>query len=147
MYTYDAVVHPDIAYNETHVLTSCQSAIMAVSRSRGSEDTFTTVVTGSDQCANLLSQLSTGESIQYSDATDNQTIFTLLCEAQYDQTIYSWQWVSFSRNGGVMSIITKNEKCRAEPRVEDSRLLLTDERRTILLQDAWMWPRDAAPSH
>ena len=85
---------------------------MAISRSKIPEEITLTVVTGSGQYADLLSRLSTGQPTPYANGTYNETIFTLLCDVPYNKIIYTWQWITFSLDGGVMTTTSTNDTCR-----------------------------------
>jgi len=106
--TYEVTHNPGTDYNQTYVLTSSAFGVMSISRSKRPQDTSVTVLTGSGQYADLLSQLTTRTPLIYDNATYNQTHFTVLCDAPYTSSIYTWEWVSFTLTGGVMSAHTKN---------------------------------------
>ncbi|KAK3635163.1 hypothetical protein LTR22_019304 [Elasticomyces elasticus] len=110
--SYEVTINPATKNNQTYVLTSSHYGIMSVSRSKRPENTSVTVLTGSGQYADLLSRLSIGEPAPYTNATYNETHFTLLCEAPYTSSIYNWQWIEFTLLGGVMSATPTNITCR-----------------------------------
>ncbi|KAL9105661.1 MAG: hypothetical protein Q9227_009210 [Pyrenula ochraceoflavens] len=110
--TYEIIINPGNEHNQTYVVTSSKGGVMAVSRSKRPEDTPLTVVTGSGQYADLLSKLSVGQPITFTKDSYNETQFTLLCDAPYDATIYQWNWVTFSLDGGVMTAMPTKDICQ-----------------------------------
>lgn len=109
---YEIVINPETKYNQTYVVTSQSNGTMVVSRSKLPEDISLTVLTGSGLYADILSRLTTGNPASYTNATYNETQFTVLCDAPYNDGTYSWKWVNFTLNGGVMSANSTNETCR-----------------------------------
>ncbi|KAF2171371.1 hypothetical protein M409DRAFT_63682 [Zasmidium cellare ATCC 36951] len=109
---YEISINPDTDYNQTYVVTSQNNGTMVVSRSKKPEDTSLTVLTGSGLYADILSRLTTGNPAPYTNETYNETQFTALCDAPYNDQTYSWKWVNFTLNGGVMSANATNQTCR-----------------------------------
>ena len=87
--TYEVIMNPGDVWNETYVLTSTNHGIMTASRSKRPDEITTTIVKGSGIYANLLSSLSIDQSFPVNTSTYNETVFTLLCDMPYDDTIYT----------------------------------------------------------
>ncbi|KAK4506480.1 hypothetical protein PRZ48_000212 [Zasmidium cellare] len=109
---YEININPDTEFNQTYIVTSQSNGTMVVTRSKKPEDTSLTVLTGSGLYADMLSRLTTGNPAPYTNETYNETQFTVLCDAPYNDQTYSWKWVNFTLNGGVMSVNATNETCQ-----------------------------------
>ena len=112
--TYRIIINPDTDFNQTYVLTSSNGdgGVMTVAHSELEGETALSILTGSGQYANLLSQLAIGKNATYAKEAYNETQFTVLCDSPFDDDIYSWRWIDFTLNGGVMTANSSDEICR-----------------------------------
>ncbi|CAK4033499.1 Hypothetical predicted protein [Lecanosticta acicola] len=112
--TYSVIINPDTDANQTYVLTSSNDkrGVMAVAHSEKKGEIALSILTGSGQYADLLSKLATGQDAPFTKEKYNETTYTVLCEAPFDDTTYSWNWVEFSLNGGVMTANMTDDTCR-----------------------------------
>ena len=109
--TYEVLINPDSEYNQTYVVTGSEFGVMAVSHSKKPAETSLTILTGIGRYADTLSRLSSGSPMTWSNDTYNETQYTVLCDAPYNNHTYSWQWVNFTLTGGVMSPALTNVTC------------------------------------
>ncbi|KAK4618816.1 hypothetical protein CLAFUR0_11864 [Fulvia fulva] len=112
--TYRIVINPNTGFNQTYVLTSSNGdgGVMTVARSELEGETALSILTASGQYANLLSQLAVGKNATFEKEAYNETQFTVLCDSPFNDDIYSWRWIEFSLDGGVMTTNSANETCR-----------------------------------
>lgn len=109
---YEVSINPDKDYNQTYIVATQSNGTMVVSRSKNDKEISLTVLTGSGRYADILSRLTTGDPLPYANNTYNETQFTVLCDAPHNERTFSWKWVNFTLNGGVMSAKSANETCR-----------------------------------
>lgn len=112
--TYSVIINPDSDNNQTYVLTSSNGdrGVMVVAHSEKKGETALSILTGSGQYADLLSRLAIGQAAPFIKEKYNETTYTVVCEAPFDDTTYSWNWVEFTLNGGVMTANLTNQTCR-----------------------------------